>query len=111
MKSRFGTICAIIHHVYSTFGYNQNMNTLRPYQIIASKFQMSEESAKYFLGRVQKSFKKEKPPHTLILDFIEAQEIDYVPEPYDIAAMMNETGIWVHALKSPPPILVDDEEV
>jgi len=87
------------------------MDTLRPYQIIASKFQISEESAKYFLGRVQKSFKKDKPPHLLILDFIEAQEIDYVPEPYDIAALMNETGIWVYPLNSPPPILVDDEEV
>lgn len=87
------------------------MNTLRPFQKIASKFQISEESAKYFLGRVQKSFKKDKPPHLLILDFIEAQEIDYIPEPYDIAALMNETGIWVYPLNSPPPILVDGEEV
>ena len=87
------------------------MNTLRPYQLIASKFQISEESAKYFLGRVQKSFKKERPPHALILEFIEAQDIEFQPEPYDIAAMMNETGIWIHALNSPPPILVDDEEV
>lgn len=87
------------------------MSTLRPFQKIASKFQISEESAKYFLGRVQKSFKKDKPPHMLILDFIEAQEIDYIPEPYDIAALMNETGIWVYPLNSPPPILVDDEEV
>ena len=87
------------------------MDTLRPFQKIASKFQVSEESAKYFLGRVQKSFKKDKPPHALILDFIEAQEIDNIPEPYDIAAMMNETGIWDYALKSPPAILVDDEEV
>jgi len=87
------------------------MDTLRPFQKIASKFQVSEESAKYFLGRVQKSFKKDKPPHALILDFIEAQEIDNIPEPYDIAAMMNETGIWDYALKSPPAILVDDEDV
>ena len=87
------------------------MTTLRPFQKIASKFQISEESAKYFLGRVQKSFKKDKPPHMLIMDFIEAQEIDYIPEPYDIAALMNETGIWVYPLNSPPPILVDDEEV
>lgn len=87
------------------------MDTLRPFQKIASKFQISEESAKYFLGRVQKSFKKDKPPHMLILDFIEAQEIEYIPEPYDIAALMNETGIWVYPLKSPPAILMDDEEV
>ncbi|HAV77109.1 MAG TPA: hypothetical protein DCX53_07130 [Anaerolineae bacterium] len=87
------------------------MDTLRPFQRIASKFQISEESAKYFLGRVQKSFKKEKPPHLLILDFIEAQGIDYQPEPYDIAALMHENGIWVYALNAPPPLLVDDEEV
>lgn len=87
------------------------MDTLRPYQKIASKFQISEESAKYFLGRVQKSFKKEKPPHTLILNFIEAQGIDHFPEPYDIAAMMNENGIWAHTLNSPPPLLVDGDEV
>lgn len=87
------------------------MDTLRPFQKIASKFQISEESAKYFLGRVQKCFKKDKPPHLLILDFIESQEIDYIPEPYDIAALMNEAGIWVYPLNSPPTILVDDEEV
>ena len=87
------------------------MNTLKPYQLIASKFQISEESAKYFLGRVQKSFKKDKPPHALILEFIEAQEIELQPEPYDIAALMNETGVWVHTLNSPPAILVDDEDV
>ena len=87
------------------------MDTLRPYQKIASKFQISEESAKYFLGRVQKSFKKVRPPHLLILDFIEDQGIDYLPEPYDVAALMYESGIWVHNLNSPPPLLVDGEEV
>lgn len=87
------------------------MDTLKPYQKIASKFQISEESAKYFLGRVQKSFKKEKPPHLLILDFIETQGIDYQPEPYEIADLMHTNGIWVHELNSPPAILIDDEEV
>jgi hypothetical protein len=91
--------------------YNLKMDTLRPYQKIASRFQISEESAKYFLGRVQKSFKKEKPPHLMILEFIENQGIDHLPEPYDIAALIYESGIWVHDLSSPPPILVDDEEV
>ncbi|MDX1378022.1 MAG: hypothetical protein R3307_04165 [Anaerolineales bacterium] len=87
------------------------MDTLRPFQKIASKFQISEESAKYFLGRVQKSFKKEKPPHLLILEFLEDQEIDLMPDPYDVAALMHESGIWVHTLNSPPAVLVDDEEV
>lgn len=87
------------------------MDTLRPYQKIASKFQISEESAKYFLGRVQKSFKKAKPPHALILDFIEAEGIDYQPDPYDIAALMHENGLWEHALNSPPHLLIDEEDV
>lgn len=86
------------------------MDTLRPYQKIASKFQISQESAKYFLGRVQKSFKKEKPPHALILDFIEARGILSLPVPYDVALMMFENGIWEYALGSPPAIFVDEEE-
>ena len=47
----------------------------------------------------------------MILEFIEAQGIDYQPEPYDIASMMHESGLWVHTLNAPPPLLVDDEEV
>ena len=38
---------------------------IKPFEKIASQFQMSQESAKYFLGQVQKSFKKEQPPHKL----------------------------------------------
>jgi len=86
------------------------MDTLRPYQKIASKYQISEESAKYFLGRVQKSFKKEKPPHALILEFIEANGIDSMPEPYDVALLMHENGVWEDDLNSPPAILVNDGE-
>ena len=86
------------------------MDTLKPYQMIASKFQISQESAKYFLGRVQKSFKKEKPPHALILEFMEKHEFTSLPEPYDIASLMHENGTWKHALNSPPAILVDDDE-
>lgn len=86
------------------------MPTLRPFQRIASQFQISEESARYFLGRVQKSFKKEKPPHALILEFIEAQGFDGLPEPYDVAVLMNESGVWEHDLGSPPPILVDGRD-
>jgi hypothetical protein len=86
------------------------MDTLKPYQIIASKFQISQESAKYYLGRVQKSFKKEKPPHALILDFIIKQGFDVPPDPYDVALMMYEAGIWEHALGSAPAIFVDEEE-
>jgi len=86
------------------------MEKIKPFEKIASQFQISHESAKYFLGRVQKSFKKEKPPHALILEFMEAQGVEFLPQPYDIALLMNECGIWVHALNAPPPILVGDEE-
>jgi len=86
------------------------MDTLNPYQKIASKFQISQESAKYFLGRVQKSFKKEKPPHALILEFMDGQGFDALPDPYDVALLMYESGLWDGALNSPPAILVDDEE-
>lgn len=87
------------------------MDKIKPFERIAEHFNISNETAKYFLGRVQKSFKKEKPTHILILEFIEAQGIESLPEPYDIASMMKESGIWVYALNSPPPLLVDDEEV
>ena len=85
-------------------------SVLKPFQLIASKYRMSEESAKYFLGRVQKSFKKEKPPHALILEVIEAEGIEYLPEPYDIAVLMSEKGVWTHPLNAPPPLLVDGDE-
>lgn len=86
------------------------MSQLKPYQKIASRFRVSQESAKYFLGRVQKSFKKKKPPHALILEFIETQEIEFMPEPYEIASGMSEGGVWVHDLNSPPLILADEED-
>ena len=85
------------------------METLKPYQRLASKYQISQESAKYFLGRVQKSFKKDKPPHALILEFIETNGYKSQPEPYDVALMMHEQGVWGSALNSPPAILVDEE--
>jgi len=87
------------------------MSALKPFQRIASQFQISEESAKYFLGRVQKSFKKDKPPHALIMGFIEKQGFDGLPEPYDVAVLMNESGAWEDDLNSPPPILVDRGDV
>lgn len=86
------------------------MDILKPYQKIASRFQISQESAKYFLGRVQKSFRKEKPPHALILEFIEANGIDALPEAYEVALLMHESGVWVHTLGSAPAIFVDGDE-
>jgi hypothetical protein len=87
------------------------MQKIRPYEKIAAQFDISVESAKYFLGQVQKSFKTEKPPHQLILNFVEAQEFEILLTPYEVAAMMNETGVWDHALKSPPPAIVDEEDL
>lgn len=86
------------------------MTVLKPYQVIASKYQISQESAKYFLGRVQKSFKKERPPHALILEFIETHGFDSQPDAYDIALRMRESGVWSHELNSAPAIFVDEEE-
>ena len=87
------------------------MNTLKPYQRIASRFRVSQESAKYFLNHVQKSFKTERPNHQLILEFMESQQLAELPTPYDAAAMMHEAGVWAFELGSPPPIVVDDEDM
>lgn len=87
------------------------MDTHKPFEKIASRFQISQESAKFFLGRVQKSFKMEKPPHKLIVDFLEAQELEYLLTPYELAAMLNESGAWPHALVTEPPAIVDDEDL
>lgn len=85
------------------------MDNLKPFEKMASQFQISQETAKYFLGRVQKSFKTEKPPHKLILEFIEAQKFESLLTPYEIAVMMNESGVWNYALNSAPPAIEDDE--
>ena len=87
------------------------MDKIKPSEIIASRFGISQESAKFYLGRVQKSFKTEKPPHKLIVDFIESQEIEIQITPYEVAVMLNENNVWPHPLNSPPPIIVDDEDV
>jgi hypothetical protein len=84
---------------------------IRPYQKISSRFQISRESAKYFLNHVQKSFKTERPSHKLILDFIETQQIEFLLTPYEVATMMNESGVWPYQLGSPPPAIVDDEDI
>ena len=91
--------------------YNKNMEKIRPYQKIAAKFQISQESAKYFLGGVQKSFKTEKPPHKLILEFIESQQFEFLPTSYEIAALMNESGLWPYALNAAPPLMMDEEDI
>jgi hypothetical protein len=87
------------------------MDNLKPFEKIASRFQISQESAKYFLGRVQKSFKTEKPPHKLIVEFMETQEFEFLLTPYELAAMLKESGAWSHSLITEPPAIVDDEDL
>ena len=87
------------------------MKKIKAYERIATIFQISNESAKYLLNHVQKSFKVEKPNHMLILEFVETQKYEFVPTPYDIASAMHESGVWAYEIKSPPAKLEDDEDL
>ena len=87
------------------------MDKIKPYEKIASQFQISKESAKYFLNHVQKSFKTERPPHKLILEFVESQNLEILLTPYEVATMMQESGVWAYALGTAPPVIVDDEDM
>ncbi len=86
------------------------MDKIKPFEKIAAQFQISKESAKYFLNHVQKSFKKEKPSHQLVLGFIETQKIEFLLTPHEIATLMNESGAWAYPLNAAPPILMDEED-
>lgn len=87
------------------------MNKIKPSEQIARIFQISNESAKYLLNHVQKSFKTEKPNHALILSFVETQNYEFVPTPYDIASAMKESKVWDYEIKSPPAKLEDEEDI
>jgi hypothetical protein len=87
------------------------MQKTKPFELIAVQFQISRESAKYFLIRVQKSFKTEKPPHQLILDFMSGQNFTTLPKPHRVATMMNESGVWVHPMHAEPPAPVDEDDI
>ena len=86
------------------------MDKIKPYEKIASQFQVSNESAKYFLNHVQKSFKTERPTHKLIVEFIESQQLEILLAPYEVAQMMNESGAWAFALGTAPPVIEDEED-
>lgn len=87
------------------------MQKTKPFEVIALQFQISKESARYFLVRVQKSFKVEKPPHQMILDFMQGQNFESLPEPHQVATMMNESGVWVHPMIAAPPRFVDEPDI
>ncbi len=82
----------------------------KPFEVIAQKFKISNESAKYFLLQVQKSFKTEKPPQDMILDLIMIKKLRTLPTPHALATMLNEDGIWIHPLNAAPPTLQDDDD-
>ena len=85
------------------------MDKIKPAEKISHRFQISLESAKYLLGRVQKSFKTEKPSHKLIAEFIDMQDFESLPTPHQLATMMNESGVWVFPLNAKPPVLIDED--
>ena len=96
-------------------GYNFRqvitMHTSKPFEIVSARFQISSESAKYFLRKVQQSFKTERPPHQLIVEFMSAQTFERLPRPHEVARLMNEEGIWRYPLNAEPPTPLDEEDV
>lgn len=87
------------------------MDNAKPFEIISERFRTSNETAKYFLIQVQKSFKTEKPPHKLIVEFMAEKHFEILPKPHQVATMMNESGAWAHPLNSAPPIPLDEEDI
>lgn len=88
------------------------MEQIKPIDKLAEQYELSKESAKYYLGQVQKAFKVEKPPHKLIVEFIEAQELDSLPIAAKLALMLKENGLWVHELvNEPQPDAAEGEEM
>lgn len=87
------------------------MEKIKPFEQIALIFNISNESAKYFLNHVQKSFKVERPPHKLILEFVEKQNYKLKPLPYDVASAMKESGVWKYNLGSRPAVVEDEEDL
>lgn len=88
------------------------METVKPIEKIAEQFELSKESAKYYLGQVQKAFKVEKPPYKLIVEFIDAQELNSLPVAAKLALMLKENSVWVHELTNEPqPDPVEGEEL
>ncbi len=86
------------------------MNKSRPFALLSVRFGISRESAKYFLTRVQKSFRTEKPPHQLILKFMEENKFEVLPRPYEVARLMNQAEAWPYPLQTEPPIPLDEED-
>lgn len=86
-------------------------NILKPYEIIASRFQISKESAKYFLVQVQKSFKKDKPPTQLIIDFMKGKKYKTIPKPWQVAKKMYDNQLWAYPMNAEPITPEDEKDV
>ena len=87
------------------------MSETRPFETIATRYGISAESAKYFLGQVQKSFKKVKPPQGLILEFMDGEGFRSLPEPYAVARSMHSSGLWLHPLNAEPSAPEDEKDI
>jgi hypothetical protein len=83
----------------------------KPSEILAVRFAVSRETAKYFLLQVQKSFKLERPPHALILEFMNGQHYEGLPKPWHVAKAMNDAGLWAHAMNAEPRDPEDDADI
>lgn len=87
------------------------MEQVKPIEKVAEQYELSKESAKYYLGQVQKAFKVDKPPHKLIVEFIDAQEFKSLPLAAKLALMLKESGVWVFELTNEPqPDAVEGED-
>jgi hypothetical protein len=75
----------------------------KPAYVLAARFSISRESARYFLGRVQKRFIGRQPPHGLILECVQGEGYESLPEPHVVAAMLYDRGMWDQPLRPPPP--------
>jgi hypothetical protein len=78
------------------------MVPIKPIDKIAMRFNLSTESAKYYLGRIQRAFKVEKPSHKVIMDFIEMLDIKRLPKAQSLAILLNESGSWPYELATKP---------
>jgi hypothetical protein len=86
------------------------MSKTKPSEAIAARFKISGESAKYFLGQVQKTFKTERPSQQLIVEFMAGLEFERLPTPHQLATLMYAGGVWVHPLHAAPAVPASEEE-
>jgi hypothetical protein len=88
------------------------MEPIKPIDKIAVRFNLSRESAKYYVSRVQKAFKAEKPSYEVIMDYIDGQDIESLPQAQELALLMKEGGLWPYELSTEPPLeAIEGEDI